>query len=219
MNNLTGLQFYVNEDLNLVVDDHRGPTTRHKVVSMDSLCKMIEKHSERKTVQSGLLPTGCISYCERFDNQKFVALDLGRYRMDLRYENTTYENFPVPRLLYGFYLDSQNKITDVQIAVADLWTLREDTALYVYPFSNVAGFDLCIGQNKLPKIKELRQLASIPYYIFSMPDNNDRYTLGHTRLHMEYRTLLEFLKDKDERFYYSDVLVPSGKTLRDFLQY
>ena len=50
-----------------------------------------------------------------------------------------------------------------------------------------------------------------------MPDNNDRYTPSRTKLEMEYRTMLEFLKDKDTDFYYENVLIPSGKTLKDFI--
>ena len=70
----------------------------------------------------------------------------------------------------------------------------------------------------MPKIKSLRQLNGIPYYIFSMPDNNDRYTPDRTELNMEYRTMLEFLKDKDEKYYYENVLIPTGKTLIDFIK-
>ena len=34
---------------------------------------------------------------------------------------------------------------------------------------------------------------------------------------MQYRDLLEHLKDKDSSYYYSDVLIPNGKTLKDFI--
>ena len=35
---------------------------------------------------------------------------------------------------------------------------------------------------------------------------------------MPYRELLNHLKDKDPSYYYTDVLVPSGKTLKDFIE-
>ena len=44
MNRLTGLRFYINDDLNLVVDDHRGKTIKHKVISMNTFVKMLEKN-------------------------------------------------------------------------------------------------------------------------------------------------------------------------------
>lgn len=218
MNNLTGLKFYVNEELNLVIDDYRGKTVKHKVISMNTLVKLVEKNVEITTVNTGILPDRCVSYTEKQNGDRYVVMDLGKFRIDLIYENTKYGDFPIPRLLFGFVVDKNFKITKVYVTVADMGTLRENTKLYKYPFSNVSGFDMCIGGNVMPKIKSLRQLNGIPYYIFSMPDNNDRYTPDRTELNMEYRTMLEFLKDKDERFYYENVLIPTGKTLIDFIK-
>ncbi len=218
MNNLTGLKFYVNEELNLVIDDYRGKTVKHKVISMNTFVKLIEKNVEMTTVSTGILPDRCVSYTEKHNGDRYVVMDLGKFRIDLIYENTKYEDFPIPRLLFGFVVDKNFKITKVNVTVADMGTLRENTKLYKYPFSNVSGFDMCIGGNVMPKIKSLRQLNGIPYYIFSMPDNNDRYTPDRTELNMEYRTMLEFLKDKDEKYYYDNVLIPTGKTLIDFIK-
>lgn len=218
MNNLTGLKFYVNEELNLVIDDYRGKTVKHKVISMNTLVKLVEKNVEITTVNTGILPDRCVSYTEKQNGDRYVVMDLGKFRIDLIYENTKYEDFPIPRLLFGFVVDKNFKITKVNVAVADMGTLRENTKLYKYPFSNVSGFGMCIGDNVMPKIKSLRQLNGIPYYIFSMPDNNDRYTPDRTKLDMEYRTMLEFLKDKDEKFYYDNVLISTGKKLIDFIK-
>ena len=52
----------------------------------------------------------------------------------------------------------------------------------------------------------------------SMPNNNDHYRNERTRLGLEYRELLETLKDKTPEYYYSDVLIPSGKTISNFIQ-
>lgn len=217
MNKLTGLRFYINEDLNLVIDDHIGKTVRHKVVSMNTFIKLVERNIEVSAVNTGVLPDRCVSYRESNKGSKYVVIDVGRFRIDLTYENTTYEDFPIPRLLFGFFIDKDCKITSVKVAVADMGTLRDDTRLYKYPFSNVRGFDMCIGNNVMPKIKRLRQLTGIPNFIFSMPDNNDHYRPDRTKLDMEYRNLLEFLKDKDEKYYYENVLIPTGKTLADFI--
>lgn len=217
MNNLTGLRFYINDDLNVVVDDYRGKTVRHKVISMNSLVKMVEKNIEINTVRTGVLPDRCVSYTENMDGTKYVVMDLGKFRMDLTYEKTKYEDFPIPRLLFGFVINKDFKITRVKVAVADMGPLRETTKLYKYPFSNVSGFNMCIGSNSMPKIKALRQLNGIPYYIYAMPDNNDHYSPERTKLNMEYRNMLEFLKDKDEYYYYKKVLIPTGKTLVDFI--
>ena len=96
MNNLTGIKFYFNEDLNLVIDDFRGKTVRHKVVSLDEFIKAIEDNVEITTVNTGILPDRCVSYQENQEGTKYVVMDLGVFRMNLIYENTTYEDFPCP---------------------------------------------------------------------------------------------------------------------------
>lgn len=216
MDKKDGLNIHIDKDWNFVIDFRDGNRVRHKVITPDSFCQLFEKNIKLKAVRSGVLPDNCISYCEK-EGERFVVLELGQDRMDLIYENTTYENFPLPRLIYGFTVSSMGKITNVYVTVADKGTLRDDTKVYKYPFSNVSGFRMCTGGNVLPEIKKIRQLSSIPNYIFSMPDNNDYYTTDKTRLNMEYRNLLEHLKDKDPDYYYTDVLVPSNKTLQDFL--
>ena len=138
MNNLTGLRFYVNEDLNIVVDDCRGKTVKHKVISMNTFVKLVEKNVEITTVHTGVLPDRCVSYTENQNGSRYVVTDLGKFRIDLIYENTKYEDFPVPRLLFGFEVDKDFKITKVNVAVSDMGTLRENTKLYKYPFSNVS---------------------------------------------------------------------------------
>lgn len=211
-----GLNLHIDNDWNIVVDVRAGNRIRHKVITPDSFCKIIAKNVKVKAVSSGVLPEGCISFSEK-DGERFVVLELGQNNIDLNYMDTTYPNFSVPRLLYGFTVDTQGKITNVYVTVADKGTLRDDTKLYEYPFSNVNEFRMCTGDNALPEIKQLRQLSGIPDYLFSMPDNNDYYSPEQTMLNMEYRNMLEFLKDKDSDFYYTDVLVQSGKTLKDFI--
>ena len=217
MSRISGFHFYVNDDLNVVIEDCRGETVKHKVVSLNTFCKLLDKTAEVKDVETGILPDRCISYRESYDGSKYIIIEFGDLYADVTYEKTKYDKFPLPRLLYAFELDKDNRIKSVNVAVADKGPLREDTKLYKYPFSNVSGFNMCIGSNAMPKIKKLRQLNGVPYYIFAMPDNNDRYSPGRTKLEMEYRTLLEFLKDKDTDFYYENVLIPSGKTLKDFI--
>lgn len=217
MNNLTGLKFYINEDLNLVVDDFRGKTVKHKVISLDTFCKILKRTVKMRDIKTGVLPDRCISFRENDSGEKFVVMELGKECVDITYESTKYENFPVPRILFGFRINKEGRIDEVQVTVADTGTLRDDTVLYRYPFSNVSGFNMCIGSNTMPKIKQMRQLNGIPYYILSMPDNNDRYSPQRTKLNMEYRTMLEYLKDKDAGFYYEQVLIKNGKTLKDFI--
>ena len=91
--------------------------------------------------------------------------------------------------------------------------------MFCYPFSNVtqSTFHLCTGNNVLPSYKSPSGISNLPGYLLRLPNNDDSFDVRDNRLHMEYRDLLEHLKDKDPSYYYSDVLIPNGKTLKDFI--
>ena len=81
----------------------------------------------------------------------------------------------------------------------------------------MSGFGLCTGNNELPVYKNRSTLATLPDYLLRLPNNNDSFNPRHNKLNLEYRDLLEHLKKKTPAYYYTDVLVPNGKTLRDFM--
>ena len=90
--------------------------------------------------------------------------------------------------------------------------------MYHYPFSNVYDdLRVCVGNNVLPHFKSQTQLSKFPRFLLGIPDNDDFFKESHNRLHMPHRELLEHLKDKEPAYYYTDVLVESGKTLSDFI--
>ncbi len=218
MNELIGMNFRINNELNVEADFAAGKTRKHKVIDLNRFCDIIAGASEMSECNTGLLPEGCIAYREvpqTFD--RFVVLEMKERRMDLTYENTLYRDFPLPRLIYGFWVDKSGKVKSISVTVVQKGRLAENARLYKYPFSNVNGYGMCTGANTLPTVSSLDKLEKMPYYIFSMPDNNDWYDARNTRLNMEYRNLLEFMKDKEPDYYYSDVLVPNGKTLSDFI--
>jgi hypothetical protein len=51
----------------------------------------------------------------------------------------------------------------------------------------------------------------------AMPNNNDHFNPSLNRLGFEMRDLLELLKDKEPSYYYSDVLIPNGTVLGEFI--
>lgn len=86
-----------------------------------------------------------------------------------------------------------------------------------FPTSAVHRGDICIGANALPKYKTPHALASLPTFLLSIPNGDHSFNALNNKLGMQYRDLLEHLKDKDPSYYYSDVLIPNGKTLKDFI--
>jgi len=50
-----------------------------------------------------------------------------------------------------------------------------------------------------------------------MPNNDDYYSADNNRKGLEFRDLLEEVKDREPVYYYSDVLIPNGDTLQNFI--
>ncbi len=201
----------------IIVEDNEDGVKGYKKVSPMVFIDCVKESIRHSMVSSGVLPQGCFSFSSGSNGQRRVCIDFGFRSCDITYEKTLYENFPIPRLVFGFNLVGE-RIQSVDLGVTDKGMLTPKTKMYRYPFSNVCGFHLCCGMNRLPDIKSLHQLAGVMHYIMSMPNNNDHFSTGRTKLELEYRELLETLKDKSQDYYYSDVLVESGKTLSDFIK-
>ena len=183
------------------------------------MIQCIDRSLLRGAVHSGLLPKNCISFSAFDDGDKEVVLVYQESRADISYFGTEYKSFPLPRLVFGFKLTAEGRVSSCKLGVAEnTKTLKPDTKMYHYPLSNVSGFHLCTGNNALPKCTSLHTLSSLPYYIMSMPNNNDYFKASNNMLHLEMRDLLELLKNKEPSFYYSDILIPNGKTLNDFIK-
>ena len=172
---------------------------------------------EKQQMASGFLPQNCfhVAMCE--DGTRDYCIWHPRLRADISYYGTEYPDFPLPRLVFGMSVSPEGKIYRCRLGVVKDEPPRESTPMYVYPFSNVAGFGLCTGNNELPVYKKRSTLATLPDYLLRLPNNNDSFNPLHNKLRMGYRDLLEHMKKKDPAYYYTDVLESSGKTLRDFI--
>lgn len=167
---------------------------------------------------TGLLPEGCIAVVME---KKYVYYYI-RYpelHADFSYYETEYLSFPIPRLVFCFkYLPNEKKVAEVSLCVVKDERLTPDTPTYRYPFSNVHGnLSVCLGNNALPVYKDPARLHTLAGYILRLPNNDDLYSEQNNRLHAGFRDLLEQMKNKTPSHYYTDVLVESGRTLKDFL--
>lgn len=144
-----------------------------------------------------------------------------RLRADLSLYKTPYPDFPIPRLVFGFSVGAADgAVSACRIGVIAGETPTPDTIMYRYPFSNVdSSGSLCIGANTLPKYKELRKAAGLPALLISIPNNFDRFDPSDNQLGLDYRDLMQHLKDKEPAYYYTDILIPNGQTLAHFIQH
>lgn len=207
------------ESRQIMVESVEDGVKNVKEVSAETFLECV-KHSvisDLHTVESGFLPQNCFHVAMIEDGTRDYCIWHPRLYADISYYGTEYPDFPIPRLVFGFKVSPENKVYCCRLGVVKDEPPRESTPMYVYPFSNVAGFGLCTGNNELPTYKNRSTLATLPDFLLRLPNNNDSFNARHNRLNLQYRDLLEHLKKKEPAYYYTDVLEPNGKTLKDFI--
>lgn len=196
----------------------QGMTT-HKEIEPAALYEAVRLNAFADEMQySGVLPPGCFSIGAGVNGNWELCIVHDRLRADISLYDTQYPNFPLPRLVFGVCLSRTGKAARCRMGVVKDEVLRPETPMYHYPFSNVNGFHLCTGQNSLPIYKSLYKLRSFPDYILRMPNNMDYFRREFNKPKLEYRELLELLKDKEPAYYYDHILIPNGKTVADFVK-
>ncbi len=211
------LVIHINTDGKMFVEDIEDGVKKYKTISADTFINCVKGSIETGAISSGIMPAGSFYFKAGNKGYKKICIEFPSRYCDIVYEKTEYKNFPLPRLVFGFTL-SEDKIKEVSLGVVEEGMLKPKSKMYTYPFSNVGGFHLCCGDNRLPDIKSLHQLTGVMYFIMSMPNNNDHYKRTRTKLDLELRNLFEALKDKAPEYYYKEVLLESEKTLEDFVK-
>ena len=212
------LTIKIRKDGSVVVEDVHDGIKSYKAISPDSLLDCINKSMMRGSITSGLLPKGCVSFTANDSGERVITMLHPTERADISYFGTTYKDFPLPKLIFGFCISGEGRISNCKLGVVGYeGNLKPTTPMYFYPFSNVRGTHLCIGNNPLPKIQSLHTLGSLTYHILSMDNNNDHFIASNNKPKLEMRELLELLKDKEPSYYYEHILLPSGMTLGDFI--
>lgn len=208
---------HIREDKSILVEIREKGAVRTKVIDIDALLDCLTDSMDGIQIQTGVLPNNIVSLSFG-DDSRYAVVEFPDEYSDITYMSTTYEHFPLPRLLFGFKLENSGRISAVNLGVPALGKLTEKTPMFCYPFSNVYRFSLCVGANSLPHIPALYSLQNLPHYILSLPDNDDRFNTQHNRLGLGHRDLMEHLCDKDRQYYYDHVLVPMpGVTLKNFI--
>ncbi len=205
----------------VIVEQHQpnGCVSRKNIAPEDLMHCIYHSRKDSYVYHSGLLPDNCIGVSQS-KNVRTYYLVCQDTTVPFTYQKTTYQNFPIPRLVFGFsYLPKEQKVVQSKVCIVGLGKLTADSTLYRYPFSNVGGSGrICLGNNTLPTYKHPGLLSTLPSYIMAMPNNNDSFLSENNRLSLEYRDLLEYLKDKSQETYYETVLKPTRETLGEFLE-
>lgn len=196
-----------------------GGVVSRKTIPADTLadCFLTSRYDD-ESHPTGLLPEGCIG-ATMTPKYTYYYIRYPDLRVDFSYFGTLYPNFPIPRLVFCFkYMPQEKKVAECYVCVTKDERLTADTPLYHYPFSNVYNdLRICTGNNALPIYKDPARLHTLASYLLRLPNNNDLYSREHNKLRAEYRDLLEQMKGKEPSLYYTDVLIKSGQTLKQFM--
>lgn len=212
------LSVHISDGAEIFVEERKNGIKSCKCISLDDLLVCIKSSlKEIKPTYNAVLPKNALFYsCSPEAGEFSAATEYPYNKADITYMNTVYKDFPLPKLVFGFKV-ADGKIRKVYLGVTENGVLRDSSLMYTYPFSNVSkDFVLCTGGNALPEIKSPYSLSNMPDYILSLPDNDDYFNIRNNRPQLGHRELMEHLADKAPEYYYSDILIPSGKTLSDF---
>ena len=214
------LSIHISDSAEIFVEERKNGIKSCKCISLNDLLVCIKSSlNEIKPAYNSALPKNALFYgCSPETGDFSAAMEYPYNKADITYMNTEYRDFPLPKLVFGFKVAGK-KIKKVYLGITGNGILRESSLMYTYPFSNVSkDFVLCTGGNALPEIKSPYSLSNMPDYILSLPDNDDYFNIRNNRLQLNHRELMEHLADKSPEYYYSDILIPSGKTLADFYE-
>lgn len=208
------------DTVEVAVEQLTDGVVSRKLVTPESLARcFLQSKFDSEVYHTGLLPDGCIATTVSASETVYFIRH-SQLRSDITYYGTEYPNFPLPRLIFAFrYRHEEHKVTGSRMCVVQDTRITLDMPTYTYPFSNVSdpAGDICLGNNALPIYKDPTRLSTLPDYILRMPNNNDGFFNNRNKPKLEYRDLLELLKDKEPSYYYSDILIPNNRTLKEFI--
>lgn len=195
-----------------------GAVSYREIDPIELYFALNSSYTGNECLDSGFLPEHCLSVSMNATERYFVIWNPD-LRADVSYRDTEYLDFPLPRLVFRLRVLADGRVADCSMGVVADEPPTENTPMFYYPFSNVYGNEMvCTGNNILPRYKKLSALKNFPRYLLGLPDNDDMFDSDRNQKGLDHKALLEHLKDKDPAYYYTDILVPNGRTLSDFIR-
>lgn len=203
----------------VIVEEHKSSrvVAFKEISTLDLYDTLFASYTNKNFIDSGFLPDNCLSV-SMCSTERLIYLWNPELRADIMYREKEYPDFPLPRLVFGVRMLENGKTVECSIGVVADEKPSPETPMFYYPFSNVYESGVvCVGNNILPRYRDIRKLWQFPRYLLGLPDNDDFYFAEHNRLGLDHSELLEHLKDKDPSYYYTDILIENGMTLQDFI--
>ena len=173
----------------------------------DDDIEVIEKPTP--VVVSPSLPMNTVKYSKLSDETDIVFLNHPEVNVDIRYHNHSFEQVPVPNLVFALFVRNNRIVNKYVFCYKDRF-LRDESLLYIFPYANVFEWNgsLCYYNNQ--EVKDLVQLQTYPMTWLSEPFNDHLYHQGSTnKFNKPLRQILE--ETQHTKFDYSK-LKETGKT-------
>ena len=202
-----------------VVEEHKpgGIISYREIDPLELYYAISGSYTSNDFLESGFLPDHCLHVSMSITERNYIIWN-PELRADIIYRDTEYQDFPIPRLVFGLRILENGKVAECSMGVVADEKPTEDTQMFFYPFSNVhPDGKVCTGNNVLPRYKKLSAMKNFPRYLLGLPDNDDMFSRDKNKKQFNHQELLEHLKDKDPAYYYTDILVPNGRTLGEFI--
>ena len=206
LNDIT-IKFLSNNTVQVVHEANLGKKT--KIITFDEFVASIlaakSDSSIMESVDSPVLPVtkniGTLQHRKLSNGAEFVILVRDAGQFDINYVGQMFKKCGIPKLIFAIKILNNVIQTVFVVAVKD-YVVSEESEIFCYPFSNAAAGNsgrICYGANKVSSvdIQSTVMLHSVPDMFLSMENNNDAY--GQNLSGLEYRPLLESLKDSTYR--------------------
>lgn len=205
------------EQLIEVTEKYEDGEAKVKHIYPQDLTELIANNTQMIGVETELPDNACW-FREELDGTRRIILKVIDYKADITLFDKTYENVALPNMLFGFSINSDGYVKSKKVICVKDSRVTSETDTFEYPFSNVFkdSKEICMGVNKFNKLDSLLQISSAPYYIIGLPNNDDMFHLTHNTEGLNYRDLL--LKSAGKERYDENLLVPTGKKVKDFIK-
>ena len=184
---------------------------------MQTFFDCIKNSVRHEGIRSGLLPLNCFHIKISDDGTRDFCLWHPYLRADISYFGTEYPDFPLPRLVFGFQVSPEGKVKGVAG-----WALsRTKYPMKIPPCTYILfrtwAASICVPGITISRFTKRPAPSGIFQPICCSCKQQRQFQRNQQQTAYALPELLNHLRDKDPAYYYTDVLIPNGKTLKEFI--
>ncbi|MEI2356282.1 hypothetical protein [Mesobacillus zeae] len=180
----------------------------YKMTLTDLVNVLSEAVTHHEHIVTPTLPQYCIKHVwlNRAAQEQAVYIEVPKNKWDITYHSQVFENVGFPRMIFKYFIKGKNVTLSNIVAVKDKGFIKDDTPLFIFPFSNVErSTKVCMGSNQLPPIDSIVQVSTFHAIFFAAPFG-DCYGAKTTT----GKTLRELFTSLTHNDFEDEWLIPTG---------